>query len=245
LTDGHQTSGLHAETDRLSDDISASILRFIVDEALEEGERLPSERDLAERFETSRLTVSQALRRLSLIGMVDIRRGSGVYVRRDPTAMLGTTFDLMVDLEPGSVVQLADFRYLLERGLFENGTVPKVDAHRLQTGFDALEQSKNRLESWIEADADFHVTLIASTGNRYLHATYEMAHRKILSVSYADWIERGSTPSWLRGQRWNKQLDLHRDILDAALDRDHPQLISALVAHQTELMNHLGRAVDL
>jgi GntR family transcriptional repressor for pyruvate dehydrogenase complex len=58
-----------------------------VDEGLEEGARLPSERGLADRFETSRPTVNQALRRLSLMGMVDIRRGSGVYVLRKPETM--------------------------------------------------------------------------------------------------------------------------------------------------------------
>ncbi len=230
---------------RLSDDISDRILTLIVEEALGEGERLPSERDLADRFDTSRLTVSQALRRLSLLGMVDIRRGSGVYVSRDPAATVGTTFDLMIDLEPDSVGQLADFRYFLERSLLAYGVVPPVDEARLRSDFEALSESKSKLESWIEADARFHVTLVAASGNRFLDATYEMAHRKILSISYADWIERGTTPAWLRGERWNHQLDLHRGILDSALSGDQPALQRALETHQAELMAHLGRAVDL
>jgi DNA-binding GntR family transcriptional regulator len=72
-----------------------------------------------------------------------------------------------------------------------------------------------------------------------------MAHRKILSVSYTDWIERGSSPSWLRGERWTDQVQLHRRMLDAALDGDAAGLATALAAHHSEILEHLARAVDL
>ena len=53
---------------RISDHVSEQIRRLILSENLDEGARLPSERYLAERFGASRPTVSQALRRLSLMG---------------------------------------------------------------------------------------------------------------------------------------------------------------------------------
>lgn len=230
---------------RLVDDVVAHLRSYISENGLADGARLPSERSLAEVLGTSRATVAQALRVLAVLGLVEIRHGSGIYVRRDPETLFGTTFDLMIDLEPGSVGQLADFRYWIEKSVLADGRVPAVDEERLRGDFEALTLSKSRLESWIEADADFHVTLVAATGNEYLHSTFEMAHRKILSVSYADWIQRGSTPSWLRGERWKGQVDLHRRILDAALAGDVKALETALAAHQAEIMNHLARAVDL
>lgn len=230
---------------RLVDGVVAHLRSYMTANGLEDGSRLPSERTLAEVLGTSRATVAQGLRILAVMGLVEIRHGSGVYVRRDPGALFGTTFDLMVDLEPGSVGQLAEFRYWIEKSILSDGNVPPVDRSRLQEDFEALTLSKSRLESWIEADADFHVTLVAAIGNKYLHSTYEMAHRKILSVSYSDWIERGSVPAWLSGERWKSQVDLHRRILDAALAADVSSLESALAAHQAELMKHLGRAVDL
>ena len=60
---------------RLSDDLAERIRRLIISEDIAEGARLPPERDLAERFGASRPTVSQALRALSLMGLVEIRRG--------------------------------------------------------------------------------------------------------------------------------------------------------------------------
>lgn len=224
---------------RLVDEVVAHLRGYISENELQDGARLPSERSLAEVLGTSRATVAQALRVLAVMGLIEIRHGSGVYIRHDPGSMLGTTFDLMVDLDPASVGQLADFRYWIEKSLLDTDSLPRVDNQRLQEDFEALTLSKSRLEAWIEADADFHVTLVAATQNKYLHAAYEMAHRKVLSVSYSDWIEQGSVPSWLRGERWKSQVELHREILEAAAAGDVPSMGAALEAHQNELMDHL------
>jgi GntR family transcriptional repressor for pyruvate dehydrogenase complex len=230
---------------RLVDDVVDHLRAYVNENALEDGVRLPPERSLADRLGTSRATVAQGLRVLAVMGMVEIRHGSGVYVRRDPTSLLGTTFDLMVDMEPESVGQLADFRYWIEKSLTTEDSLPQFDVERLNEEFTALMGSRSRLQTWIEADADFHVTLVGATRNRYLRATYEMAHRKILSVSYAGWIEKGTVPSWLRGDKWKVQVDLHRRILEAVEAEDRSALLGALEAHQDELMSHLARAVDL
>lgn len=230
---------------RLVDDVVGQLRRYINENELAIGDRLPAERALADQLGTSRATVAQALRILAVMGLVEIRHGSGVYVRQDPASLLGTTFDLMLELEPRSAGQLADFRYWIERSLVAGDEVPEVDSARLQESFEALSGAEDRLEKWIEADAAFHVTLVAATQNRYLHTSYDMAHRKILSISYADWIERGAVPSWLQGEGWTAQVDLHSQILDAALARDHPGLVAALETHQSSLMTHLARAVDL
>jgi GntR family transcriptional regulator, transcriptional repressor for pyruvate dehydrogenase complex len=232
-------------TTRLVDDVVSQLRRFIIENGLTVGDRLPPERALADQLGTSRATVAQAVRILAVMGLVEIRHGSGVFVRQDPATLLGTTFDLMLEMEPASVGELADFRYWIEKSMLDGDTVPPVDTERLIADFETLASSGSRLETWIEADADFHVTLVAATRNRYLHSTYEMAHRKILSVSYADWINRGATPSWLRGEGWKSQLDLHERILDAAVAGDHERLVAALGDHQTLLVEHLARAVDL
>ena len=71
---------------RVSDEVAEQIRRLIVSEQLAEGARLPAERELADRFEVSRPMVSQALRMLSLMGLIEIRRGSGAFVLRRPQA---------------------------------------------------------------------------------------------------------------------------------------------------------------
>ena len=111
---------------RVSDEVAEEIRRLIMRENLAEGARLPSERDLAERFGASRPMVSQALRMLSLMGMVEVRRGSGAYVLRHPQAMVTASVTLMLDLDHGSVGDLAELRLWLRQHptatvVFESG----------------------------------------------------------------------------------------------------------------------------
>lgn len=62
--------------------IMLALERQIEDNLLKEGERLPSERDLAERLGVSRMTIRQAVRALVLSGYCYRARGKGVFVRR-------------------------------------------------------------------------------------------------------------------------------------------------------------------
>ena len=99
---------------RLADDLAERIRRLIISEDIAEGARLPPERDLAERFGASLPTVSQALRTLSLMGLVEIRRGSGAYVVRRPETMVTASVNLMLDLDQRSLSDLMQLRLWLE-----------------------------------------------------------------------------------------------------------------------------------
>ena len=91
---------------RRSDECPEQIRNLIIREELAEGARLPGERELAERFGASRPTVSQALRSLSLMGLVEIRHGSGSYVVRRPEAMVAASVNLMLDMDRDSAGHL-------------------------------------------------------------------------------------------------------------------------------------------
>ncbi|NND68603.1 MAG: FadR family transcriptional regulator, partial [Halioglobus sp.] len=71
----------------------AEQLRALIDSGcFAVGERLPSERDLAQRFEVSRPTIREAMIALEIAGLVEVRSGSGVYVkaRGGPTSLAET-----------------------------------------------------------------------------------------------------------------------------------------------------------
>ena len=54
------------------------------------GDRLPPERELVERFDVSRLTVREAIIGMEILGLVEARRGSGVYVSHPSGAALSS-----------------------------------------------------------------------------------------------------------------------------------------------------------
>ena len=61
------------------------------------GERLPSERKLAERFDVSRSTVRRAVERLVHEGLIEVRRGAGMFVREEVNRSRVNTISVMYD----------------------------------------------------------------------------------------------------------------------------------------------------
>ena len=227
---------------RLADEIVDQIRRLIVDDDLERGARLPSERELATRFEASRAVVAQALRTLSLMGLVDIRRGSGTYVRRDPDALVATAVDLMLDSRHGSVESLCELRLWLETlGALYGADDRQERARVLSAAVAEMEAAETIPSSWIAADTNIHALVVGGAGNAYLTTLYEAVHTAVLSVEYERWIRTDDAPSWISDDT-RAHLDLHRPIVEAIAAGDEAAIRAAIDAHHTTLLAHLGSA---
>ena len=74
----------------LSRHLAEQVLALIQDEALAAGDRLPSVRELSERFSVATPTMREALRLLQMAGNLDIRHGSGIYVRQPESRLMLT-----------------------------------------------------------------------------------------------------------------------------------------------------------
>jgi GntR family transcriptional regulator, transcriptional repressor for pyruvate dehydrogenase complex len=231
------------EATRLADHVVAQVQDLILAEGLEPGDRLPAERDLATRLGTSRAIVSQALRTLSLMGLVEVRPGSGAYVTRNPQAIMLASFDLLLRSQHDSPYSLAELRYWLET-VGARHALQSVDAAEItemERAFERLEASAGRTSEWIATDTIFHAALVRAAGNPYLGPLYESVHTALLSVIYEGWVERDVTPTWLAGAQWGTQLDLHRPIVEAVRRRDEQALAAALAAHHEAIVDHLDR----
>lgn len=234
---------------RVSDEVAEQIRRLIVSEQLAEGARLPAERDLAERFGVSRPMVSQALRMLSLMGLVEIRRGSGAYVLRRPQAMVTTSVGLMLDLGSGSLDELVELRLWLEtlgvvnaasRGApaaLEPGAPPEV-----QVALHRLASATGSASAWIAADTVFHAAAVGAAGNTYLTAVYESVHSAVLSREYEQWVQTETEPAWLEPSGAPVLLDLHQAIYDAVAAGDAEAAQAAVRRHHEVMLQHLAAA---
>jgi GntR family transcriptional repressor for pyruvate dehydrogenase complex len=232
---------------RLSDELADQIRRLIINEEVAEGARLPSERELAERFGASRPTVSQALRTLSLMGLVEIRRGSGAYVLRRPETMVTASVDLMLDLDEKSLGHLMQLRLWLETlGVQEAAArdpeLKREEHAQIVTALERLRASAGRPSEWIAADTVFHATLVRSSGNPYLAALYESVHTAILSYEFNNWIQTESVPAWLRNSDPEEQMALHEPIADAVVTRDPEAAADAVLKHHAVMLEHLEAA---
>jgi GntR family transcriptional repressor for pyruvate dehydrogenase complex len=236
-------SGLRrARVESLSDAVADQIGHLIISQGLEVGSRLPSERELAARLGTSRPTISQALRRLALMGLVESRRGSGVYITRRPQSTIAASINMMIDLQSGSVGHLADLRLSLE--LLGAGTAASrsadADFEVATAARGALRDATGDTAAWIRADTRFHVEVISLSSNPYLTSIFEGVHSALITHQYQRWVDDGTAPDWLGAQHAEAQFRLHEPILQAIVQGDAESAQRAVHDHHRTMTGHFN-----
>jgi GntR family transcriptional repressor for pyruvate dehydrogenase complex len=105
-----------AQPVRSFEDIIAQVRDAVAEGRLRPGERLPSERALAETFGVSRATLREALRSLEALGVVEIRRGAsgGAFAAEPDEQLLGDALGTLLAFRGATARDLAEFRLAFE-----------------------------------------------------------------------------------------------------------------------------------
>jgi DNA-binding FadR family transcriptional regulator len=155
---------------RLHDAVQDNLRAFISDNGLRAGDSLPAEGDLAQSLGVSRNSVREAVKALESVGVLESRRGIGVFVKP-------FSFDPLLDnLAYGLGDSLAHIEHVLEvRRAIEVGLIDKAlrlmgqDDHRaLRECVDAMGAQAARGESFPDEDRRFHLLLFRCLDNAVL-----------------------------------------------------------------------------
>lgn len=154
----------------LSQKIERKIEEAIRQKKLIPGTRLPSEKELCAQFAVSRTAVREALRRLSARGLIDIRKGSGIYISELRIEDAINSLHLFYDLRFNSdlILQIIEVRRLFEpevaRLAAKNRT--EEDLKRLQKILKELQKcDPDNTQLEVDLINRFHMTLAKSTQN--------------------------------------------------------------------------------
>jgi GntR family transcriptional regulator, transcriptional repressor for pyruvate dehydrogenase complex len=159
-----------ASRPNLSAFLSQQILILIRDRQLKPGDRLPSAKDLAALFSVATPTMREALRRLQATGVIDIRHGSGIYVRRDSDRIMLSN-PAYGTLEAQTIMQVLDARLLIEPHLAELASYAATpdEVAGLQTLLTTVEQTLDRPDDrYLAANHTLHVAIARASGNLVL-----------------------------------------------------------------------------
>src|SRR5207237_2497580 len=104
------------KTRRLSDEIVRQIKDALFAGKLRAGDRLPTERELAQRFETSRASVREALRALEPEGLIRVKKGvvGGIFIADGDNGPVARSSETLLHLRKVSIQQIAEVRLTLE-----------------------------------------------------------------------------------------------------------------------------------
>jgi GntR family transcriptional repressor for pyruvate dehydrogenase complex len=153
---------------RIYAEIVRQIRGLIADGQLKSGDRLPPERDLADRFRVSRTSVREALRALESTGLIEIRAGEGAFVRRVSVEALVEPLALVILSHREAIADLYEARRLLEP------PIAKVAAERASPDEVAelariLDEQAREVaagRTGLAQDAAFHTAIAHSAHNR-------------------------------------------------------------------------------
>jgi GntR family transcriptional regulator, transcriptional repressor for pyruvate dehydrogenase complex len=158
--------------ERVADKVAKQLKRAISEGLLRVGDRLPAERDLAEKMGVSRPSVREALQKLEVLGMVQTVHGGGTVVKNITEREVRTPIEVVLGLDKHKVVELTEVRAFMEAWAAKQAALVRTEEElELIRGY--LEQMEKDLESGkirAESDVKFHTEIAAAAHNTiFLH----------------------------------------------------------------------------
>lgn len=154
----------------LSQKIERKIEEAIRQKKLLKGEKLPTEKELCASFAVSRTALREALRRLSARGLIQIQKGSGMYVSEikleDAINSLNLYYDLKFD--SNLISQIIEVRRLFEPEVARMAALNRTpeDIQILKDNLIALERcDPDNTQLEVDTINKFHMNLAKATGN--------------------------------------------------------------------------------
>lgn len=147
--------------------IADSIYRYIRNNELKPGDRLPSERSMAESLEISRNSLREALRLLEARGLLQVKTGKGVFLNN----LYGEDSRLMVVIEGSSFAEIQELQTLLDCQAVRNATLKSSEAEKdslIEIAEEMMTMAKNNIYSHT-LDFSFHDLLYKMGKNSAIH----------------------------------------------------------------------------
>ncbi len=208
--------------------VQTTIERNIDQGRVKPGERIATERELAEQFGASRSVVRTALAELHKAGKIIRRVGHGTIVQAAPDASPRSEAFTLLDTSPA---ELLEFRIALEPGLAEAITLNASESD-LKLIIESVEggDRASGWEQWEHWDRSFHLNLVAATHNRLAIGVYNA----VIGIRHErPWlkIKQGHTDAIF----WRGYQDEHRRIAAALAARDAASAAEAIRDHLTKV----------
>lgn len=197
---------------------------YILAEGLAPGQRLPSERELAEQLGVGRNSVREALRVLEAVGLVESRIGEGTFIIANTGASIGRTVGLGLAAWGGAIMEIMGARQIIE---VESAYVAaeRADANDLSALNDTLRrmETTDDVQVYLAADMEFHRCLGRATHNGVIaNITKHLMDflQEVLAETHGDQLMTTA-----------EGVGTHRSVYQAVARRDGPAAAAAMRTH--------------
>lgn len=225
---------------RVSQVIVDQIKVLLRDGKLKPGDRLPSERDLCQRFGVSRVTVREALRVLEAGGLVEIRVGArgGAFLTTPSSERLGEGLADLLRLSPLTAAEVTEARMV-----FELGIIPMAVERATDEDVAALVAMVGEAQVALKSDtytmamsAAFHVRIATCTHNPAIEMLVRSFHGPLLMS-----LQEARVAAPLMGHRGTEE---HLELARAIERRDVEAALKIMRVHLERTASRVGQIDD-
>jgi GntR family transcriptional regulator, transcriptional repressor for pyruvate dehydrogenase complex len=210
---------------------------LVVSRGVSLGERIPSERQLAEVLGTGRSAVREALKALNILGLVDIRQGGGTYLTSAESTLLPDVIEWGLLLGGERTRETIEARLVIECALAGFAARRRTDEQllRLDSLLADMAATVDQPERFTDADVAFHMELARAAHN----ATLASVHSSLQSMLRV-WIKKVLS----HYDRSREALvDEHRRVLEAVRAKNPAGAEAAMREHLEAAGQRLGEAL--
>lgn len=212
---------------RLYEQVVDRLREHIDTTGLKPGDRLLSERELAEQLGVSRTSLRQALTALEVMGLIEIRHGDGVFITHPPEEVLPSLADALV-YEHEQLPAIIEVRQAIEAQTARLAAIRRTpaDVATLDAAITAMEQAIAAGEDTAEADRAFHDGIVTAARNPLLLALWQHIAEPVGKTRRASLARPDRPPASLRA---------HRSIRDQIFEQRPDQAAKAMLDHLSEV----------
>ena len=185
-SDGPMLAPFSRSREPVSNEVAQVLLTHLVSGEYKPGQRLPPERALADSLGVGRSLIREALKALTLLGLIEVRPGDGTYLRRRPSNLLPASFEWGLLLGENQLEDVMEARQELEVVLAGLAAERRTDEDiaELRVLLEAMRDATEATD-FVAADVAFHLRVAQAAKNSVLQSM----HGGTQSLLHA-WISR-------------------------------------------------------
>jgi len=227
---------------KIYEEIVEQIKQLMANGNLNPGDRLPSERELAERLQVSRASVREAVKSLEIMAFVETKPGEGTFIRSHNSDEIILPLAMFLAVEKSSIFDMFEIRRIFEtataRMAAERATEDEIA--RIYHYYKQMEESISFKDSekGEEYDTLFHYSIAEASRNGLLIRLY-----RTLNEDFARAISTARGQLYIYKENPQLILDQHKRIYEA-ISRHNPWKASqAMLEHVTFAEEELSKSL--
>lgn len=161
---------MYEKTRKLYEEVAGKLQEEIRTGTYQPGDRLPSERFLAQEYGVSRSVIREAFRSLEQMGCVEARTGGGNYVKAPEISSMVDSMSMLISLDESFAMELVEARLVVETEIARLAAERRTEEQivMMHKTLDEMRREVYAGGKGIEQDAKFHGQLAEAAGNRIL-----------------------------------------------------------------------------